>query len=563
MGIAEKSMIQVLDRQLVDLIAAGEVIDSPLAVVRELVENALDAGADRILVRVWWDQWRLEVLDNGQGMDVTELKTSVLPHATSKISTQADLQRIKTLGFRGEALHSLAQVARLTISSRSVASPGCGWRITYSPQGSPEQIEPVAIAMGTRVEVRQLFANFPQRRQAFAKSQQFWRPMVTYLQQLALCHPQVTWQLWQDERLRLSLSPGPNPEAILLQCLKSLQAGQLGYTQQSLSLPVDLENQATSAQLSLTFGYPDRCHRPRPDWLIIAINGRPVNVPELTQTILAVFHRTLPRQRYPLCFAHWQLPPQCIDWHRHPAKTEIYLQDLPHWQGQLKTLLHQSLAILGNDAPPRLNQLLKAAEPKGVYQLQGASSLTETVLGYPKAFKAIAQVCQTYVVVEHDQGIWLVEQHVAHERVLFEQLQRHWQCLPLEQPLVLQGFNPEQVERLQNLGLEIDPFGEDIWAVRSLPALLQGQEEIIAILRELSQVFSLSTAQAAIACRSAIKNGMELDRIAINKLIEQWQQCDNPHTCPHGRPIYLALDESSLARFFRRNWLVNPKTSGS
>ena len=109
--------------------------------------------------------------------------------------------------------------------------------------------------------------------------------------------------------------------------------------------------------------------------------------------------------------------------------------------------------------------------------------------------------------------------------------------------------------------MEIDPFGEDIWAVRSLPALLQGQEEIIAILQELSQLSSLSTAQAAIACRSAIKNGMELDRSAINKLIEQWQQCDNPHTCPHGRPIYLALDESSLARFFRRNWLVSPKTS--
>ncbi len=555
-------MIQVLDRQLVDLIAAGEVIDSPLAVVRELVENALDAGANRILVRVWWEQWRLEVLDNGQGMDLTELKTSVLPHATSKISTQADLQRIKTLGFRGEALHSLAQVAQLTISSRSKASPDCGWRITYSPQGQPEQIEPVAIAMGTRVEVRQLFANFPQRRQAFAKSQQFWRPMVNYLQQLALCHPQVTWQLWQDERLRLSLSPGPNAEAILLQCLKSLQAGQLGHGEQSLPLPSSiLEDPLASAHLSLTFGYPDRCHRPRPDWLIIAINGRPVNMPEITQTITAAFHRTLPRQRYPLCFAHWQLPPQCIDWNRHPAKTEIYLQDMPHWQGQLQSLLQKELALVESSATPRLNQLLKAAEPGGIYQLQSPTSLTETVLGHPTTMKAIAQICQTYIVVEHDRGMWLVEQHVAHERVLFEELQRHWRCISLEQPLILKGFSPEQVEKLQNLGLEIDPFGEDIWAVRSLPALLHGHPEIVAILQELSRLSSLSTAQAAIACRSAIKNGTELDRSAIKALIEQWQKCENPHTCPHGRPIYLALEESSLARFFRRNWLVSPKTS--
>ncbi len=560
-------MIQVLDRQLVDLIAAGEVIDSPLAVVRELVENALDAGADRILVRLGLEQWQLEVWDNGEGMTFEELKSCALPHATSKIQSLEDLQQIKTLGFRGEALHSLAQVAQLTINSRSGAATDCGWRSRYTAQGQPSPPEPVAIAVGTRVEVRELFANFPQRRQAFAHPNSLIKSIVSYLQKLALCHPGITWQLWQGERLRLSISPGTNPQAILLQCLKSLVAGQLGSIDQELCGPelAEAVDNRNKANLRIIFGYPDRCHRPRSDWLIIAINGRPVNLPELEQVVMASFHRTLPRHRYPLCFVHLQLPPPWIDWHRHPAKTEIYLQHLSHWQGQLKTSLQQSLGSLTTDPTPRLNQLLKAAEPAGVYQLQAPSSLTETVLNNPtsaRAIKAIAQVCQTYVVVEHDRGVWLVEQHVAHERVLFEQLERHWQCIPLEQPLLLQRFSPEQVERLQNLGLEIDPFGEDVWAVRSLPQLLQeriDQGELVEILEELSHLDSLAPAQAAIACRSAIKNGTVMDRQEMNKLIEQWQQCENPQTCPHGRPIYLALEESSLARFFRRNWLINPR----
>lgn len=563
MGIAKNSMIQVLDRQLVDLIAAGEVIDSPLAVVRELVENALDGGADRILIRLWPEQWRLEVLDNGRGMTLEELEHCALPHATSKIQSLADLQRIKTLGFRGEALHSLAQVAQLTISSRAVFALDCGWQIDYTAQGQASKREPVAITVGTRVEVRELFVNFPQRRQAFPRPQSLIKTIVNYLQKLALCHPQVTWQLWQDERLRLGISPSPNPQGILLQCLKSLTASQLGSLNQALPRPelTEVAHNQGQANLSFTFGYPDRCHRPRPDWLIVAINGRPVNLPELEQVILTSFHRTLPRQRYPLCFVHLQLPPQWIDWHRHPAKTEIYLQYLPHWQAQLKTLLQQSLGFLGTNPSPRLNQLLKAAEPSGVYQLQAPASLTETVLGNPKSIKAIAQVCQTYVVVEHDRGVWLVEQHVAHERILFEQLVNHWQCTPLEHPLLLQRFSLEQVEKLQNLGLEIDPFGEDVWAVRTLPALLQkgiAKDELMAILQELSRLDSLAPAQAAIACRSAIKNGTVMDRGEMNRLIEQWQKCENPQTCPHGRPIYLALEESYLARFFRRNWLINP-----
>jgi len=551
-------MIHVLATELVDLIAAGEVIDSPIAVVRELVENALDAGATQISIRLGLNEWRLEVLDNGQGLTATELMTCALPHTTSKIEHLADLHRVKTLGFRGEALHSLAQVSQLSITSRAVGSQDCGWRADYDASGQVLSASITAIAPGTRVEVKDLFTNLPQRRQALSNPQPILKAIQHYLQRLALCHPHVTWQLWQGDRRPLSISPGQTPQAILPQYLKPLNYHDFKTLQTDLELPLEQANSGEKARLTLTFGLPDRCHRRRPDWVVLAINGRPVHCPELEQSLLGGFHRTLPRHRYPICFAHFQLPPHWIDWNRQPAKTELYLQFLPHWQAQLKSVLHQGLRLTHETAQvSRVNQLLKAAEPTGTYQLNAPStSLTETVLHTPLPLKAIAQINQTYIIVEHPHGVWLVEQHVAHERVLFEQLQRHLNCIPLAQPLLIDRLSPDQVERLQHLGVEIDPFGEDLWAVRTVPQLISEQSEPIALLRELSQMDSLSLVQAAIACQSAIKNGTFLELQAMKTLIEQWQQCQHPQTCPHGRPIYLALDESSLARFFRRNWLI-------
>ncbi|MEB3161491.1 MAG: DNA mismatch repair endonuclease MutL [Synechocystis sp.] len=553
-------MIHVLSTELVDLIAAGEVIDSPIAVVRELVENALDAGATQILVRLWLNEWWLEVLDNGQGMTPEELMTCALPHSTSKIRELQDLQGVKTLGFRGEALHSLAQVSRLTIASRAAGSQEAGWRGEYDAGGQVCASSITAIATGTRVEVKNLFANFPHRRQALSNAQPIFKAIQTYIQRLALCHPHVTWQLWQGDRRRLTISPAPTPQGLWPQYLKPLGYHDFKTVEQTLELPEGIENSGEKARLTLTFGLPDRCHRRRPDWVVIGVNGRPVHCPELEQTLLGSFHRTLPRHRYPIGFAHFQLPPQWIDWNRHPAKTELYLQYLPHWQAQLKTLLTEGLRLTSattTPTPPRINQLLKAAEPTGTYQLNAPSTtLTESVLNTPPPLTAIAQVNQTYIVVEHPHGVWLVEQHVAHERVLFEQLQQQLNCVALPQPVLIDHLSPDQVEQLQQIGIEIDSFGEDLWAVRSLPQLIREQTDPIPLLRELSQLDSLSLVQAAIACQSAIKNGTPLDLPAMKNLIDQWQQCHHPQTCPHGRPIYLALDESSLARFFRRNWLI-------
>jgi DNA mismatch repair enzyme (predicted ATPase) len=170
--------------------------------------------------------------------------------------------------------------------------------------------------------------------------------------------------------------------------------------------------------------------------------------------------------------------------------------------------------------------------------------------------RAVAQVHNTYILAEHPTGMWLIEQHIAHERVLYEQICDRWQLLPLEPPVILNSLTPAQVEQLQRLGLDIEPFGEQLWAIRNAPALLQQRDDCAAALLELSLGVDLQTAQVATACRSAIRNGTPLSLPEMQTLLDQWKSTRNPRTCPHGRPIYLSLEESALSRFFRRHWVI-------
>jgi DNA mismatch repair protein MutL len=161
-----------------------------------------------------------------------------------------------------------------------------------------------------------------------------------------------------------------------------------------------------------------------------------------------------------------------------------------------------------------------------------------------------------YIMAEHPSGMWLVEQHIAHERVLYEQIRDRWQPVTVEPPVLLEGLTSAQVEQLERLGLAIDPFGESLWAVRSLPELLVGRSDQVAALVELSLAGDLQGAQVAVACRSAIRNGVRLSMAEMQDLLDAWQGTKNPRTCPHGRPIFLRLEESSLSKYFRRSWVV-------
>ncbi len=541
------STIQVLPSEVVHLIAAGEVIDSLAAVVRELVENSLDAGATRIVVHISPQQWQVRVADNGCGMSLDDLQQAATPHSTSKIRSCADLWKITSLGFRGEALHSLTTLANLEIFSRQGTGWENGWRVVYGYGGKPAEVETVAIAPGTVVTVSNIFGNCTARRQGLPPTPQQLKAVQATIHQIALCHPHVTWQVWQNERLWFTISPSGNIKQLLPQLLHQVRSHDL----QELHLPLTAPNSA----LNLVIGLPDRCHRHRPDWVRVAVNGRMVKSQELEQTILSSFHRTLPRDRYPLCFLHLCISPDQINWNRNPAKTEIYLNEIGYWQEQVHSAIDQALQINSTHVPEaihttRVSKLLKAAEESAGYNTN--NSRDETL----KSLKAIGQVNNTYIVAEHPGGVWLIEQHIAHERVLYEQLCEQWQVIPVEPAIILYQLSENQVLQLQQIGLDIEPFGEQLWAVRSVPAMLHQREDCGEALLELSRGGDLQTAQVAVACRSAIRNGTPLNIQQMQRLLDQWQNTRHPRTCPHGRPIYLPLDESSLARFFRRSWVI-------
>ena len=615
--------IQTLPTEVINLIAAGEVIDSIAAAVRELVENSLDAGATRIVVSVWPEQWRVQVADNGTGMDLENLRQAASPHSTSKITTEADLYKIDTLGFRGEALHSLSQLGCLEVLSRShdlglgdfsenrdsaqtpakscfnkggVENARSGWRVVYNNAGVAVEVETAAIAPGTVVTVDNLFGNWPVRRSFLSPAQQM-RSIQLTLQQIAICHPHVNWQLHQGSMPCLHVTPGSTAEQLLPQFVRGVRSSDLQYLK--LDLPASPQNQKAanllletqlvgatvkhnyqfpvatsqfhipnSQFLELVIGLPDRCHRRRPDWVKVGVNRRVVRSPELEQTILSAFARTCPRDRYPVCFVHLQISPSEIDWNRHPAKVEIYLHDPSFWQAQVSAAITRALhlndeVLLPAPIPDRVGQLLKASEQKSAYSVGISARQNDEGAEEEKAHKiglmelrAIAQVHNTYIVAEHSSGMWLIEQHIAHERVLYEQLCAAWQLKCLEKPVILSQLSALQIENLSRLGLEVESFGEQLWAAREVPELLADRDDCADALFELSKVADLQAAQVATACRSAMRNGTPLSLSQMQNLLDEWQQTRNPRTCPHGRPIYFALEESTLARIFRRSWVI-------
>lgn len=614
--------IKTLSDEVVNLIAAGEVIDSLAAVVREVVENALDAGANRISVAVYSDLWRVRVADNGSGMNLTDLQQAASPHSTSKIRNSNDLWNITSLGFRGEALHSIAALAELEICSRLTGTFE-GWRVRYNSQGEPLLVESIAIAPGTVVTVCNLFGNWQLRRQGLPSIPQQLRAVQSTIQHIALCHPHVTWQVQQNDRPWFTISPSNSAKQILPQIIKQVRVSDLqelivkvptpivttdladpisinlidlqefrveiptpivgdGLEDNLFDQPITSKEQLSYStnrqklsysktkisEIKVLLGLPDRCHRHRPDWVRVATNGRFVRSPELEQTILAAMARTLPRDRYPICFIHLQLCPSQIDWNRHPAKAEIYLHSLSYWKEKITQTIEQALGISPTNLPEalqsqRVGKLLKASEAKGGYNLNRAIEATEEDKQTQKTadiglieLRAIAQVHNRYIMAEHPTGMWLIEQHIAHERVLYEQICDRWQLIPLETPIILNYLTSIQIEQLQRIGIEVEPFGEQLWAIRNAPSLLKERDDCPEALLELSLGGDLETAQVATACRSAIRNGTALSLPEMQTLLNQWKVTRHPRTCPHGRPIYLSLEESALARFFRRNWVI-------
>jgi DNA mismatch repair protein MutL len=583
--------IRLLPETTANRIAAGEVVERPAAAVKELVENALDAGARRVTVCLEEGGiGRILVEDDGSGMGPDDLALAVERHATSKLPEEGLLFRIATLGFRGEALPSIGAVARLSITSRN----GGGGAFAIAVEGGRKgEVQPAAGAPGTRVEVRDLFFATPARR-AFLKSARAEADAaVEAVTRLAMAWPEVGFAVEVDGRSALSLPPQDRAARV---------AAILGAEFGAAAQPVESERGAM--RLAGLAAAPPH-HRATGAAQHLVVNRRPVRDPMLRTALRVAYGDLIPRGRHPAAALFLDLPPEAVDVNVHPMKTELRFRDAEGVRGLLISALRRALAVgAAGVAPPGLAE--PAAAPGGLAEQQAplvlpgwrpppawrpaAPSVPAPAL--PLGFAApapaplpelpaegplgrpIGQVMETYILAEAPDGaLVLVDQHAAHERLTHEALRAQLvaggvRAQPLLLPAVVElpaadvARLLERAAELARLGLEIEGFGPGAVLVRATPALLGAPEpgpllrDLAAELAEMGEAVALEArldaAVARLACHGSVRAGRRLKPEEMAALLREMEATPRAATCSHGRPTVLRFGKAELEKLFGR-----------
>ena len=605
--------IQLLPDLLISQIAAGEVVERPASVIKELVENALDAGSSTIQIQLEEGGVKLiRIVDDGCGIARDELALALTRHATSKIATLDDLERVATMGFRGEALASVAAVARLTLTSRRT-DDAHAWRLAAHDASEPQ---PAALAAGTVVEMRDLYYNTPARRKFLKSETTEFAHCAEAIKRIALAHPDVAFTLSHNGRTSLHL---PRSDA------KGRAAAILGedFLQESRSID------ALAGPLRLTGLCAQPAHsRARNDAQYCYVNGRFVRDKLLSHALREAYQDMLHGSRYPAYCVFLEVDPATVDVNVHPAKTEVRFRDsravhqfvfhavqralsvplagssdLPGSSGYTtppETLppapLHEPTADRPRSPPPSptpapswpsRQETLRISEPaiSAYYAFSAATrDQTPTTPSPPKAPTtpddtapplgyALAQLHGIYILAQNTQGLVLIDMHAAHERILYEKLKaasdRHevaTQALLIPaifsaDPLDVAAAE-EHADALRVLGFELAPMGPSQLAVRTVPALLQAADPtalaraLLAEMREhgISQLVSARRNEllATMACHGAVRARRQLSVPEMNALLRQMEATERADQCNHGRPTWTQLSLADLDRLFLR-----------
>lgn len=580
--------IVILDPQTANQIAAGEIVERPASVVKELIENAIDAQAKHIRVEIkGGGKEYIRVQDDGWGMDAEDAALAFARHATSKIRRAEDLFCIQTLGFRGEALPSIAAVARVEMLTRP---PGAilGTRVKIEG-GNKLAVEEAGCREGTVVTVTDLFFNTPARRRYLKKPATEAAQVASVVERLALAHPEIAFQLFIDGRRSLS-TPGNND-------LRSSVAAIWGLETAQTLLPVtEVMEEGASFH---GFISPPWLHRYGREQQILIVNGRYIISRTINQEIEAAYDSLIPAQRHPVFILHLNLPASWLDVNVHPAKLVIRIKDEEALAARLGRAVRDALRTPQAVARKELNLSAReyftygeadkaikvpenlAAESKNytTYQQdfsfyiwekgEGREKRGEEIGGNLPALRVIGQVLNTYILAEGEEGLYIIDQHAAHERYRFEQLQRQrnlqgWATQLLEPPQVLKLTAPESLELITKLkslgevGFTIEPFGTNTFLLRGAPAGIppgKGKEVLEELLKE-ELPESLGTLEEKLlklmACQGAVKAGDRLSQEEMEMLVSQLTAAQHPYTCPHGRPAIVKIDRAELARYFNR-----------
>jgi DNA mismatch repair protein MutL len=579
--------VRPLPDALIDQIAAGEVVERPASVVKELVENSLDAGATRVRVELR-DGGRefIAVTDDGCGMTPQDARLALQRHATSKIRTADDLTRIQTYGFRGEALPAIASVSSLCLRTR-IAGADAAIELRVE-QGRLVREGPAGAPPGTRIEVADLFAGVPARRKFLKAATTEWGHIADWLARAALALPQVHFEIRRDDR--------PAQVWPAARDLLERAAAVLGEPEAAGLVPVHWdEGRASVAGL---VSRPDR-HRPTLSGVYLFVNRRPVRDRLMQHALVEAYRDVLPRGRFPAAVLFVSLPAQAVDVNVHPAKWEVRFADPQAIHRLVRGAARQALserrwlsgapaAAAGSPAlpGPRASDWVLAVREPGLRgepapaALPGLASAPAARLRFGD-LPLIGQLLATYLVLETREGLLLVDQHAAHERVLYERLREQWrggavegQGLIVPEPVVLDPARcaalAEAAPELARLGFDLEPFGGDAVAVRAVPALL-AERDPAGLVRDLADRLAAGSSAggvgdagfglpldaadrvfASLACHAARRKGDLLDPREQRALLDAVDAIPWAPTCPHGRPVAVPFELAEIERRFAR-----------
>ncbi len=598
--------IQVLREEVASQIAAGEVVERPASVVKELTENALDAGANQVSIQVMEAGRRLiEISDNGQGIAEHEMELAVARHATSKLRSAEDLFHIVTLGFRGEALASIASVSRFTLTSR-VSDADVGARLRVEA-GKVYPLEAVGAPAGTVVRVEDLFYNVPARLKFLKRDLTERQQVDSLVTRYAMAYPQVRFHLFQDEKSVLQTTGQGDRREVL--------AGLYGIdiARQMLEVSFEEEHLRMSGFIS-----PVALTRSNRKEITFFVNGRWVQDSSLSSALLQAYHTLLMVGRYPLAALFIEMDTEEVDVNVHPAKAEVRFRNPDKIFSGVQRAVRRALLAYSPVPPVSINTWQRPADnhpsryegsldwnmtqpEQGAYPNRwdapsgdeaglpvqaesgrpdeaeasgNAGAATEQPVlpsGMLPLLRLVGQVGAAYLVAEGPDGLYLVDQHAAHERVLFERFMRQRSnVIPAQtllEPVVIQlppanaRLLQSQLAIMERIGFQIEPFGPNTFRVRAIPALLIGADPNAAV-RVVVEDFEEDEAPlqaeieakliARVCKRAAVKAGQALSATEQSALLRELEACRSPRTCPHGRPTMIYLPVDLLERQFGR-----------
>ena len=574
--------IKILSEEVASQISAGEVVERPSSVVKELIENALDAEADQITVIIREAGKRLiEVVDNGEGIPSSEMELAVHRHATSKLKDAADLFQVSTLGFRGEALASIGSVSHLTLLSR-VQKEDIGGSIQVEG-GEVQPIESLGIPPGTTVRVEHLFYNVPARFKFLKTDRTEKRHINDVVSRYGLANPKVRFKLFQDDDLVFQTSGSGDLREVLAAVYG------VGSARQMIEV-ISVDNYL---QVSGFISPPGLTRSNRQEMLFF-VNQRPVRDPALSKALTQAYHTLIMKGRYPISVLFLVVAPEKVDVNVHPTKAEVRFED----KGEIFKGVGRAVrrAILAHTPVPKVDNLRGAnlwggSEPDHRHvqrQVDPAWTMLEkTQVDSPFGFtqdpaqlsadlgtpilRLIGQVAATYLIAEGPDGLYLIDQHAAHERILFEQFMANQSDKIPSQVLldsVVVDFSPSSADLLQenlpilnHLGFDVEEFGSGSFVIRSVPAILTNisPEAILRAAVEDLEVDETPLEKnqeekiiARVCKKAAVKAGQVLSPDEQKKLILDLESCQSPRTCPHGRPTMIHLPVDLLEQKFGR-----------